>query len=33
MMQRPALAIAKRAGELEDPLLAGGKQFLAGEFR
>src|SRR5262249_61483240 len=32
MMQRAALAIAKGAGELDDPSLAGRQKFLAGEF-
>ncbi len=31
-MQRGALAITKHPGEIEDALLAGGQQFLAGEF-
>ena len=33
MMQRPALAVAEHAGEVEDPPLAGRQQLLAGEFR
>jgi hypothetical protein len=32
MVQRAALAVAKHTGELEDPALAGGEQFLGGEF-
>ncbi len=33
MMQRSALAVAIDMGEGEDPLFAGGKQFLGGKFR
>ena len=33
MMQRAALAVAKRAGELDDARLACRQEFLAGEFR
>ena len=32
MMQRAALAVAERAGELDDPGLAGRQELLAGEF-
>jgi len=32
-MQRPALAVAKHPGKLEDAPLPGRQEFLAGEFR